>query len=162
VQVAGGYRIARWAGRQAAVETLDAVPNGLAQEAYGINERGDLAGRAGLSNAESRGFWIPAGARAAQLLPVLSAALPYAEARGINDARDIVGHAATGDGTRHAVRWRDGRIEDLNDLLIGGDARLAYLDNAIGIAPDGTIAALAALSQSARPKTQGIAILRPV
>ena len=61
----------------------------------------------------------------------------FSLARGINDRGVIVGQADAADGTIHATRWANGRVEDLGQITTGSGAPAASIAYAVG--PDGLV-----------------------
>ena len=85
--------------------------------ATAINDYDQVAGYwLATNNTSSRAFIYTGGAM--QTLPGLGGSFAYAH--GIDPAGMVVGEAETTGGARHAVRWRNGAIEDLNTLLTAG------------------------------------------
>ena len=85
--------------------------------ATAINDYDQVAGYwLATNNTSSRAFIYTGGAM--QTLPGLGGSFAYAH--GIDPAGMVVGEADTSGGVRHAVRWRNGAIEDLNTLLAAG------------------------------------------
>jgi len=137
--VASGFAAVRWADADATPVVVTLAGTTLS-EARAINTRGDVAGRATLTDNTSRAFRGLAGATAA-LLPPLVAGEPYAEGFDLDDRGRVVGTSRYAEGVLHATLWsEDGAAIDLHDRLVDGLPEGAvYMSSAVAVTPDGGV-----------------------
>jgi probable HAF family extracellular repeat protein len=126
-----------WAGGSA-TSFLSSIPGATFGVAWAINGNGDIAGRATVSGA-TRGFYLPAGAGTATVLPVLDPAAVYGTATGISNAGQVVGTSKATDGNYHASVWTSGGgLIDLGSFP-GGVPSSGSLSAANGISANGKV-----------------------
>lgn len=86
-----------------------------------INQRGDIVGFANASEADGTGFNPRAFVKLRGQPTRNLGALPgdvTSQALGINEWRQVVGQSCDADGNCRAFVWHDGRMRDLNELVI--------------------------------------------
>jgi probable HAF family extracellular repeat protein len=127
----GGYV----AGRKGPVHLLESLPGSERMSAVAINDRGQIIG-----TAENRAvLWEDGTVLDLGTLPGASSTSAVA----INVFGTIVGAVTYASGDTTAMIWRDGRMRDLNEMIVGDDpsASSVYLLSASDINNRGWIAA---------------------
>ncbi len=100
-----------------------------------INAQGQIVGEAG--GSDHHAFLYSEGAM--RDLGILGG--QRSRARAINQSGQIVGDSDTATQRTHAFLWENGRIKDLNRLLVGPLTEFVTLQTAAGINDDGVIIA---------------------
>ena len=119
--------------RDGKIRALGALPGGKISIGLAINAEGTVVGVSQSSGGNRAFEWRDGKMRDLGLLPGGSFSL----ARGINDEGVIVGQADAQDGTIHATRWANGRIDDLGQITTASGAAAASIAHAVG--PDGLV-----------------------
>ncbi|KAB2949511.1 MAG: hypothetical protein F9K17_02865 [Phycisphaerae bacterium] len=116
------------AGEMTALGTL----GGLRSHAYDLNERGEIVG-ATTAPDELEYYAVRWTDGQTESLGTLGR---WSEARAINNRGDIVGWSEGPDGYYHAVIWRGGVIESLDDLVAPDSGWMLIVANDINAAGD--------------------------
>jgi probable HAF family extracellular repeat protein len=148
--VAGyGFIAVRWDRVDRAPMPIGVLPGAMNGEGLCINNLGDVAGRSSFPDFTTEAFVYLDDTQSMVGLGNLGQSYSYA--RGINDARQVVGESAAADGV----------MRDLSNLIAHSSEPILYISNAVAIDGSGRIAAEAQVSTSGGPATR-IALLTPV
>lgn len=123
----GGRVAVRWNHGGAAPTVIGPLPAGMYSEAQAINSRGDLAG---YSSGRAMFYDEAAG-------QLVEFGTPGSVARGINDARAVVGESY--DRGQRAFLWLDGTMYDLTDLVASSNVQITFVQRALAINNAGQI-----------------------
>lgn len=115
--VADGFRAFLW---QDGVMTDLGTLGGIYSDAYGINDAGQVVGRATLANNESRAFLWQNG----NMINLGTLGGSVSRAHGINNNGKVVGYAYDVAANKRAFLWYNNAMMDLGDL--GGTQSWAY------------------------------------
>jgi probable HAF family extracellular repeat protein len=127
-------------------------------EVTAINDLGDVVGRSSFDDGTIEAMVFIDDGAVLTGLGFLDGS--FSVARGINNARQVVGAATVG-GVSHAFLWLDGVLFDLNDLVDSSAEPLEYLSNAVAIDDTGRIAAEAVVETPGGEATR-MALLTPL
>ncbi len=161
IQGLGGYGFVavRWDCIDAPPRPLGLLPGAMNSESLCINNLGDVAGRSSFPDNSIEAIVYIDESRS--LIGLGNLGSPYSYARGINDARQVVGESATPSREIHGFIWHEGVLRDLNDLIRHTSDPILYISNAVAIDSTGRIAAEVRIDTPAGPATR-IALLTPV
>ncbi|MCC6908888.1 MAG: hypothetical protein IT430_13170 [Phycisphaerales bacterium] len=158
--VAGyGFVAVRWDRVDRPPLPIGVLPGAMNSEGLCINDLGDIAGRSSFPDFTTEAFVYLDDTRS--MIGLGNLGQPYSYARGINDARQVVGESAAANGQVHGFVWSDGVMRDLTDLIAHSSEPILYISNAVAIDGSRRIAAEAQVSTSGGPATR-IALLTPV
>ena len=119
--------------RNGQIRALGTLPGGQVSIGLAINAGGTVVGISQSSEGNRAFAWQNGTMRDLGFLPGGTFSL----ARDISDSGVIVGQADAADGTVHATRWTNGRIEDLGHITTASGAAAASI--AHGVGPDGLV-----------------------
>lgn len=113
--------------KKTGIRDLGTLPGGIASEAFGINNLGDIVGYSSGPDGVRAVLWTP-GSKMQPLAPLAGGT--FSKAFGINDSGLIVGSSGSPVGTRASL-WKRGRIQTLG-ALPGETFSEAYAINSSG------------------------------
>lgn len=131
-----------WDRIDAAPRALPLPTGALGVEAMGMNDHGDVVGRAARSDgSDAFAYWSTTGTSALLARPTGAPSTGfYAEARDVDGAGWAVGTATTAPGVAHAILWADGRAIDLDASVTDRPAGVRHIAAAAAIDDQGRIA----------------------
>jgi probable HAF family extracellular repeat protein len=134
----GFFQAVRWDDVRSNPVTIGPLPGAVGGEARAINDLGDIAGRSTFPDLSVRAMLHKRLEN--EVVDIGALAGSFAEALGINDARQVVGASST-DTVAHGLLWEAGVLYDLNDLVVATNERFLYISKAVDIDNAGRIAA---------------------
>jgi hypothetical protein len=142
-----------WASPTAKPQILQNISGGQNTTLYNINKAAQIVGTSQVGSVVTPVFWSSPTA-APQTLPVLSGTTAV-EVLAMNAGGQIVGSSQV-NGKQVAVLWKDGKVQNLNDLIPSGSGLV--LARATGINDSGMIVGTASQSTSSGTQTVGFAL----
>lgn len=142
-----------WANPTAKPQILQDISGGQNTTLNSINKAGQIVGTSQIGSTVTPVFWS-SPTTAPQTLPVLSGTSGV-EVLAMNASGLIVGSSQVS-GKQVAVLWKDGKVQNLNDLLPSGSNLV--LSRATGINDSGTIVGTASQTTSSGTQTVGFVL----
>jgi probable HAF family extracellular repeat protein len=137
-QAAGSFPIAaRWENHAQPAILLGVLPGADVSEVRCINTHGDTAGRSSFPTFTSEAMLHIRATNT--LVPLGTLGGPWSEARGVNDAQQVVGMVNVA-GQAHGFLWEQGQMHDLNSLIVSSSEPFVYVTGAVAIDNVGRIA----------------------